>query len=415
MLTFLEITVSSFRMALEELRSNKLRTFLSLFGITIGIFCIIGVLATVDSLEQSVQSDIKALGSNSVFIDKWDYTSGPEGEWWRQVKRPVPKYEDMRLLTERVSSASNIAFKIGTSGQLEYNDQTVSNVTLYGVTEAFSRIQQINITEGRFLQQDEFERGTNSVIIGYNVAENLFGSAENALGKSIDIKGQKSLIAGLIKKQGNNLIDEWKFDDCVIMPYRFLRTMIREDKADPLIIVQAKPEVSTAQLKDELEGAMRSIHKLKPSQENDFSLNDINSFSDFATKIFSGVNQGGWAIAILSLVVGMFGVANIMFVTVRERTSQIGLKKAVGAKRSVILSEFLVESAFLCIMGGAIGVLLVFILAKTVSAFAGFPIFIAPGILGLATVICIVTGVLAGIIPASIAAKMDPVVAIRSK
>lgn len=415
MLKFVEITISSFKMALQELRSNKLRTFLSLFGITIGIFCIIGVLATVDSLERSVQNDIKALGSNSIFIDKWDYTSGPEGEWWRQVKRPAPKYEDMRLLTERVNSAANIAFKISTTTKLEYGDQTVDNVVLYGVTEAFSRIQQISITEGRFLQQDEFDRGTNSVIIGYNVAENLFGRAENALGKQIDIKGKKGLITGMIKKQGNNLIDEWKFDDCIIMPYRFLRTMVVEDKADPLIIVQAKAGISTAQLKDELEGAMRSIHKLKPQQENDFSLNDINSFSDFATKIFSGVNQGGWAIAILSLIVGMFGVANIMFVTVRERTSQIGLKKAIGARRSVILSEFLLESAFLCIIGGAIGVLLVFILAKIISAFAGFPIFIAPGILGLAIVICIVTGVLAGIIPASIAAKMDPVVAIRSK
>lgn len=413
MLQFLEIAFSSFKMALQELRSNKLRTFLSLFGVTIGIFCIIGVLATVDSLEQSVQSDIKALGSNSIFIDKWDYTSGPDGEWWRQVKRPAPKYEDMRLLTERVSSASNIAFKISTSTRLEYGDQTVDNVTLYGFTESFSRIQQISIVEGRFLNQDEFERGTNSVVMGYNVAENLFGKAENALGKQIEIKGKKGIIMGLIKKQGNNLVDEWKFDDCVIMPYQFLRTMIIEDKADPLIIVQAKENISTAQLKDELEGAMRSIHKLKPSQENDFSLNDINSFSDFATKIFSGVNQGGWAIAILSLIVGMFGVANIMFVTVRERTPQIGLKKAIGARRSVILSEFLLESAFLCIIGGIIGVLLVFILAKIVTVATGFSIFISPGILGIAIVICTITGILAGIIPASIAAKMDPVVAIR--
>lgn len=415
MLRFAEITVSGFKMALQELRSNKLRTFLSLFGITIGIFCIIGVLATIDSLERSVQNDIKALGSNSVFIDKWDYTSGPDGEWWRQVKRPVPKYEDMRLLTERVQSASYIAFKINTTGKVEYMDLTVENVTLYGVTEAFSRIQQININEGRYLQQDEFDRGSNSVVMGYNVAENLFGKAQNALGKAIDIKGRKSIVTGLIKKQGSNLIDEWKFDESIIMPYRYLRTMIVETRADPLIIVQAKPEVTTAQLKDELEGAMRSIHKLKPSQENDFALNDINSFSDFATQIFSGVNQGGWAIAILSLIVGMFGVANIMFVTVRERTPQIGLKKAIGARRSVILSEFLLESAFLCILGGAIGVLLVFILAKIVTVVTGFAIFISPGILGLAVIICLVTGMLAGIIPASIAAKMDPVVAIRSK
>jgi len=179
--------------------------------------------------------------------------------------------------------------------------------------------------------------------------------------------------------------------------------------------VQAGENVSTEQLKDELRSAMRSIHKLKPTQEDDFSLNDINSFSDFAAQIFSGVNQGGWAIAILSLIVGMFGVANIMFVTVRERTSQIGLKKALGARKSVILTEFLLESAFLCILGGAIGVLMVFILMTVISSIADFPLFISSGILGLAVVICVIVGVLAGIIPASVAARMNPVEAIRSK
>jgi putative ABC transport system permease protein len=169
------------------------------------------------------------------------------------------------------------------------------------------------------------------------------------------------------------------------------------------------------QLRDELTGAMRSIRKLKPTQEDDFALNDIDAFSSFASDIFGGINKGGWAIAILSLVVGMFGVANIMFVTVRERTSQIGLKKAIGAKRSVILTEFLLESAFLCIMGGLLGLSIVFILTLASKAIFGFAVFIAPGILVLAISICIIVGVLAGIIPASIAAKMDPVVAIRSK
>lgn len=412
---FFETTVTSFKMALEELRSNKLRTFLSLFGITIGIFCIIGVLAMVNSLEQNVQNDIKALGSNSIFIDKWDYASGPNSEWWRLAKRPVPKYEEVRFLKEKVAAAGNIAFEINVTDKVEYSDQTVSNVVWYGVTEDFGNIQQIQVVQGRYLQQDEFDHGTNSIVIGYNVAENLFGKATQAIGKQIEIKGKKGTVIGLVKKQGTSIIDEWRFDDAIIMPYRFLRTMVIEDKSSPVIIVQAKENISTEQLKDELRGAMRSIHKLKPFEEDDFSLNDIKSFSDFASQIFSGVNLGGWAIAALSLVVGMFGVANIMFVTVRERTSQIGLKKALGAKKSVILSEFLLESAFLCIIGGAIGILLVFILTWIVSSVADFPIFVSAGILGLAVTICIIVGVLAGIIPASIAAKMNPVEAIRSK
>lgn len=415
MLRFFEITVSSFKMALGELRSNKLRTFLSLFGITIGIFCIIGVLATVNSLERNVQNDIKALGSNSIFIDKWDYSAGPDSEWWRLVKRPSPKFEEVRFLKEKVSSASNIAFKINIAGTVEYANQSVTNVTWYGVSEQFSNIQQIVVEQGRYLQQDEFDYGTNSIVMGFNVAETIFGKPELAIGKQIKIKGKKGTIIGVIKKQGSSIIDEWKFDDCIIMPYRFLKTMSIEKRSDPLIIVQARQDVSIEQLKDELKGAMRSIHKLKPFEEDDFSLNDINSFSDFAGKIFTGINQGGWAIAALSLVVGMFGVANIMFVTVRERTTQIGLKKALGAKRSVILTEFLLESAFLCIIGGAIGVLLVFLLTLLISSVASFPISISPGILGLAISICIIVGVLAGIIPASIAARMNPVEAIRSK
>lgn len=412
---FFEITVSSFKMALGELRSNKLRTFLSLFGITIGIFCIIGVLAMVNSLEQNVQNDIKALGSNSIFIDKWDYAAGPHSEWWRLARRPVPRYDEIKLLREKVPAASNIAFKIDATDKVEFGSEVVSNVKFYGVTEDFARIQQINVTDGRYLQQDEFDYGTNSVVMGYNVAENIFGRAERAVGKQITLKGKKANVIGLIKKQGTNLIDEWQFDDCLIMPYRFLKTMVVERRSSPLIIAQAKENVQIEQLKDELRGAMRSIHKLKPAQEDDFSLNDINSFSDFASKIFSGVNLGGWAIAALSLVVGMFGVANIMFVTVRERTPQIGLKKALGARKAVILTEFLLESAFLCIIGGGIGVFLVFMLTLLISAVADFPIFISGGILSLALIICLVVGVLAGIIPASVAARMNPVEAIRSK
>lgn len=211
------------------------------------------------------------------------------------------------------------------------------------------------------------------------------------------------------------MIGGFDFDNSIVIPYTFLQTITPARYANPTILVQGKEGVPMALLKDELAGAMRSLRKLKPTEADNFSLNDIDAFSSFAADIFSGVNKGGWAIATLSLVVGMFGVANIMFVTVRERTSQIGLKKAIGAKRSTILTEFLLEAAFLCILGGMIGLLLVFILTKIATAALGFPIFISLNILLTAIGICVVVGVLAGIIPASIAAKMDPVVAIRSK
>jgi len=269
--------------------------------------------------------------------------------------------------------------------------------------------------EGRYLSDAEFDRGSNAVVIGNDLAEKLFPDARLAVGKEIMSRGKKIRIIGVIKKQGKQMIGGWDFDQSMIVSYQFARGIMNELKADPLIMVQGQDKVSSKALKDDLTGTMRAIHRLTPKKEEDFALNDINDFSDTISSAFAGLNLGGWAIAALSLIVGMFGVANIMFVTVRERTSQIGLKKAVGAKRRVILTEFLLESAFLCIIGGLIGLLLVFLLTQILSKALSFPVFISTGYMVLAIVICIIVGILAGFIPALQAAKMDPVAAIRGK
>jgi putative ABC transport system permease protein len=410
----LEIVSSSFRMALQELWKNKLRTFLSLFGITIGIFCIIGVLATVQSLEHNLQNEIKSLGTNTIYVDKWEYGGGPDYPWWQYVKRPVPKIEEVQAIKERTGSARYAAFKIQVSDNVEVNDNLV-RVNIYGITEEFSNIQPIEITTGRYFIESEFDGGLNTVVIGNEVAEKLFGEPERAIGKSLTIRGKKCAIAGVIKKEGQSMMGGWQFDQSVVLPYRFARGIMDETKADPLIIVKAHDNITSKVLQDDLRGAMRSIHKLSPTQDDDFSLNDVNDFSEMMSQAFVSVNIGGWAIAALSLIVGMFGVANIMFVTVKERTPQIGLKKAIGAKSGIILTEFLLESAFLCIIGGLIGILLVFALTQLISAMFNFPIFISIPLLIMAVTICIVVGLLAGIIPAYQAAKLDPVVAIRSK
>ena len=415
----LEIIGTSLRMAIQELTKNRLRTFLSLFGITIGIFCIIGVLATVNSLEQNIQDQIKSLGTNTIYIDKWDYSAGggPDYPWWKYVKRPSPKHEEVAQIKSRTSNAKYVAYKIDANDNVEYEDNMISGVNIYGITDEFNGIQPVEAAYGRYVSDAEFSQGSNVMVMGNEIAEKLFGTPERAVGKLITVRGRKALVIGVIKKQGTSSISigGWQFDQSVIIPYRFARNIMDERRANPLIMVQGLDNVTSKALKDELTGTMRAIHKLSPTQEDDFALNDINDFSDAMSSAFSSVNIGGWAIAVLSLVVGMFGVANIMFVTVRERTSQIGLKKAVGAKSRVILSEFLLESAFLCIVGGFIGLTLVFILTKILSGALHFPVYISTSNMVLAIVICIIVGILAGIIPASQAARMDPVVAIRSK
>ena len=225
------------------------------------------------------------------------------------------------------------------------------------------------------------------------------------------------VVAGVIKKQGQNIVDGYDYDHCVLLGFRNFASIydVSGNYTNSVILVNGKPNVPVPALIDELKGVMRQIRKLGPTDEDNFALNDINFLSQQISGFFGSVNVGGWFIAGLSLVVGLFGVANIMFVTVRERTGQIGLKKAVGAKKRTILTEFLLESAFLCIVGGLLGLLFVWILTSILSTVLPFSVSIAPGIIILAFSLCIGLGVLSGIIPANIAAKMDPVVAIRSK
>ena len=413
----LEIITSSLKMAMQELWKNKLRTFLSLFGITIGIFCIIGVLATVGSLERNIQNEVKSLGTNTIYLDKWDYSAGggPDYPWWRYVNRPVPKYDEMKQIAERTPDALYVAFRIKAVDEVQYGSNTLSNINLYGISEDFENIQPIEIINGRYVSDAEFDRGSNSVVVGITIAEKLFGTADVAIGKEISTRGKKLQIIGVIKKQGKQMIGGWDFDQSIIIPYKFARNLMNELKADAVIIIQGRENITSKVLKDELTGTVRAIHKLTPTKEQDFALNDINDFSDAISSAFVSLNIGGWAIAGLSLIVGMFGVANIMFVSVRERTSQIGLKKAIGAKSYVILAEFLLESAFLCIIGGLIGLTLVFLLTQILTSLLDFPVYVSANNMVLAIVVCIIVGIVAGFIPARQAARMDPVVAIRSK
>ena len=409
----IEIISSSFKMAMQELWKNKLRTFLSLFGITIGIFCIIGVLATVNSLEHNIQNEVKAMGSNSIYIDKWEWGGGPDYPWWKYVNRPSPKYEEMKSIKERTASAKYVAFKIDANDDVEFGGNVLSNVNMYGISEDFDNIQPVEIQYGRYISDAEFDRGTNAAVIGNEIAQKLFGSADVATGKEVVTRGRKLLVIGVIKKQGTQMMGGWEFDKSMIIAYKFARTIINERRANPFIMVKGQDNLTSKALKDDLSGTMRAIHRLSPVKEPDFALNDINDFSQAISDAFVGLNIGGAVIGGISLIVGLFGVANIMFVTVRERRGQIGIKKALGAKRRVILSEFLLESAFLCIVGGLIGLILVYIYTLILTHVLDFPVYLSTANMVWAFLISLAVGVIAGFIPAYKAARLDPVVAIR--
>ena len=324
------------------------------------------------------------------------------------------RYEEVALLKQRSDLVEEISFLMKSNGNISYKNEIVQNSSVFGISEEQMKVQPISFDYGRFISSAEFNNGSAVGIIGYDNAEKLFGNPERAIGKYFEIKGKQVTIVGVIKKEGKSFIG-FDYDNCVMLPYYFCRNIIAVENTNPVLIAKAKVNVSTSQLSYDLQGAMRQIRRLSPTQEDNFSLNSVEAFSKAIGSLFSTVDIVGGLIGVISLIVGMFGIANIMFVTVKERTSMIGLKKAIGAKRSSILFEFLLEAAILCLMGGAIGLFLVYILTLVFSKLLDFPVFVSIPLLIATVIICLIVGVLAGIFPASRAAKMDPVEAIRSK
>ena len=408
------ILKNSLRLTFQELRVNKLRTGLSLTGIAFGIFCIIGVMATMKSLEINIQSNINNLGSNTIFVDKWEYGGGGDKPYWKYRARPAMKYEEVGMMKERSLLLGDACFLTRTSENVSFGDNVLQGVSMYGIIQSQINVQPLSFESGRYISDAEFTNGSPVAVIGHDVAEKLFGIANRALGNQIELRGKKLTVVGIIQKQGNNSIG-WDYDNCVMLPFQLCRRMIDVNNSNPVIIAKGKPNVAATDFSNELEGIMRQIRRLSPTQEDNFSLNSVEAFSKAVTNFFGTVDLVGALIGIVSLIVGMFGIANIMFVTVKERTPIIGLKKAIGAKQRSILFEFLAEAAILCLMGGAIGLIFVYILTIVLSGPLNFPIFVSIPLLIATILICLVVGVLAGIFPALRAARMDPVVAIRSK
>ena len=351
----LNIMRNSLRLTLQELKVNKLRTALSLTGVAFGIFCIIGVLATVNSLERNIQNEVKSLGTNTIYIDKWEYSGGPDRPTWKYRARPNMKFDEVAMIKQRAELLDDISLLLRAGGSISYKNDVIQNSSIYGITEAQITVQPISFEFGRYFSNSEFNSGTNVCLIGNANAESLFGNTERALGKQIEVKGKKTTIIGVIKKEGKNFIG-WDYDNCIILPYKYCTQLFKEEWSNPVLIAKGKTAVTPAALINELKGIMRQIRRLAPTQEDNFSLNSFEAFSKAISDSFVTINVVGAVIGGISLIVGMFGIANIMFVTVKERTSVIGLKKAIGAKKASILFEFLMEAALLCIIGGAFGV-----------------------------------------------------------
>lgn len=412
-----KIIIESFHASLRELWNNKLRTFLSLLGISIGIFCVIAVMAAVDSMERNTKQSIQKLGSDVIFIGKWPWTFSNDYPWWKYMNRPVAKYDEYRILKSKIKSANEVAMSVRLEGKTtSFEGQSLEEVGVLGVTMEYGTIMDMDFSEGRYFTQLESDGGAPVAILGYDVAKQLFPRSVNPVGSYVTLFGTKLLVVGILKKEGESLLD-MSNDNLIYTTFNFIKTKVRfdGDGAEPSILVRAKEGVALDVLGDEIRGHMRSLRRQDPVEEDNFALNRISMITSFISQIFGALNIAGIIIGGFALLVGGFGIANIMFVSVRERTNLIGIKKALGAKNYFILLEFLTESIILSVIGGLFGLLLVYLSALMASGAFGFELILSSSNMLRGVIISSVIGMIAGLWPAFSAARLKPVDAIRFK
>nr|WP_321406486.1 ABC transporter permease [uncultured Carboxylicivirga sp.] len=407
----------SFLFALNALRSNVLRTVLTLSGVTIGIFSIISVFTLIDTLENSVRESVESLGNNVIYIQKWPWAP-PEGEteypWWRYMNRRVPGLDDYEQVQKRSQLAEAVCYVMASSRRLVYENNSYDKVAVMGVTHSFEDIWSFEIGSGRYFSQQESHNGSNITVIGADIAAELFQGLD-PLGREIKMMGRKLRVVGVIQKQGSDMFGN-SLDKNILLPVNYAKTMfnLRSESVNPFIMVKALPGYTSDDISDELTGIMRAVRRIKPKAENDFALNQISLLQKGLDGLFGAIDIAGWFIGGFSILVGGFGIANIMFVSVKERTRIIGIQKALGAKRRFILLQFLIESTALSLIGGLAGLLIIFIitLLLRVSTELSISLSLVNILNGIG--ISLIIGILSGYIPAWKASKMDPVEAINA-
>lgn len=413
MLVYLRLLSESFSFAMNALRNNKLRTLLSLLGVTIGIFSIIAVLAAVDSLDQKIKKELSSLDKNTIYLFKGSF--GPsEVPRWKREQFPDVTYTEYEYLKTSLPDAQELAFQIFLSWEtVKYEEKSVSNVNVVPVSYEFIDIQGLEFTDGRFYNESESNSGAAVTVIGHELANSLFENLD-PIGKEIRLYGQRFTVIGVLKKQGAGMFGD--DDTSAFIPVNFIRRMYGDnnDSMTPVIVIKPKKGIDMEAFKADLKQKLRTFRGVKTGEIDNFFVNVFSGFTDLIDGVIGFMNLGGWVIAGFSLLVGGFGVANIMFVSVKERTNLIGIQKSLGAKNRFILFQFLFEAVILCLIGGLIGIFLVWIIAITLTKLLDFEFVLSLSNIMLGSGLAIIIGLIAGILPAISASKLDPVEAIRS-
>lgn len=405
----------SFRFAFDALRQNKLRTMLSLLAITIGIFTIIAVFSAVDTFRNKLQASVDKLGSNTIYVQKWPWSFSDNYPWWKYMNRPQPSQRDFAALRERMENAQGITFEISTNDRtIKYRSSSVEGISIWAASQDFNKTWNFELQDGRYFTENESNNGSPVCIMGADIAEGLF-NGDSPIGKQVQILGRRLTVVGVFKKEGEDMLGT-SLDKNVNVPINFAKGVldVQSDRYGPQITVRGTDQVSLEEVESELRGLMRSIHRLKPGEEDDFALNKTTIISNQLDTMFNMVNIAGWVIGGFSILVGGFSIANIMFVSVKERTNIIGIQKSLGAKNYFILLQFIFESITLCLMGGVLGLVLVYLGTLILEQAADVKVVLDLANINLGVWISVVIGTISGFWPAYSASRLDPVEAIRS-
>ncbi len=410
---FLRLFKEGFLFAINSVIANKLRTFLSLFGITIGIFCIISVFTVLDWMEKSIRENINSMGSNVIYVQKIPWSLDRNLAWWDIIRWPSISLNDYQAVLNRSAKAEAVSLVAAQAEKIKYRNNVANDVVLGAVTDNLEKVVAFEIENGRYFSPYEYLSGSNVAVLGAEIAERLFES-NDPVGKEVTIAGHKAKIIGVLKKEGQGGISLSNVDQLTLIPLNFGRSFInlRNRFIETQMILKAKSGVSVQELSDEITMILRAARRLKPVETTNFSVNTPTMLSQGFEAVFNGINIAGWIIGAFAILVGGFGIANIMFVSVRERTNIIGIQKALGAKRFFILQQFLTESVILSITGGLLGLLLIFIGTLIVNYLYELNMYLTFGNVILAIFISGVIGIVAGYAPANAAARMNPVDAI---